>query len=92
MKEGLAVGITIFVINLLGYPIARKRRPENRFLEPLTFWRWVVYSVIVVVATLALVIPIRMLMDHPPWLVLLLLVGIGLSSWTQWRFLTSGKK
>lgn len=36
--------IAIFVVNLLWYPIARRRPPENRFLENLTFWRWVLYS------------------------------------------------
>lgn len=52
MDDILAIGITMFVVNLLWYPIARRLPTENRFLERLTFWRWAVYSIITVAATL----------------------------------------
>jgi hypothetical protein len=51
----------MLVVNLLWYPIARRLPAENRFLEVLTFWRWVFYSITVTVATLIVYTLIRAL-------------------------------
>ena len=50
--DGIGLWIAVFVVNLLLYPLARKRPPENRFLVNLTFWKWVLYSLAITVATL----------------------------------------
>ena len=98
MNDVLAVGITMLAIHLMWYPIARRRPPETRFLENLTFWRWVLYSIVNVGLALIVYTLVRVLMDSPSgslvwWLVLLLVVGIVLSSWlAHWRLSGSRKK
>ena len=44
--------IVVFVVSLSWYPFCRRRPPETRFSENLTFWRWVLYSIVNVGAAL----------------------------------------
>lgn len=48
----VAPWIVVFVVMLLGYPIARRWPAETRFSENLNFWRWVLYSIVNVTAAL----------------------------------------
>ncbi len=72
MKDIIVMGIAIFVGQLLLYPFARRRPPENRFLVNLTFWKWVLYSLAMTGAMLIISVPIRALMGGglEPFLIL----------------------